>query len=340
MTLSSDLRMLTFVSRTFDVFWCVRFVSNIFEELDDTNEWFIDVDTRTLYFLPNISQPAPTTFVASQIPCIISLHGDSVAPVADVTITGITFTHTSNTFMRKYEVPSGGDWSFHRGATIFLTGTRDINIQYNRFTQVANNGILVSEWNLNTVISTNEFHWFGDHAIVVAGVSDGIDGVSNLNQPTNTVITHNLFTELGAYIKQCGATYQALSRGTEFSYNAVFNIPRAGININDGFGGGTVIHHNIMFNTVRETSDHGPINTWDRQPYLTTELDGSPQLQPKENVIYRNLLLNNYGSFYPIDHDDGSAFYHDHHNVLLYGGKKVLSHNHYFPFIDVICDFT
>ena len=39
--------------------------------------------------------------------------------------------------------------------------------------------------------------------------------------------------------------------------NVVFNIPRAGINFNDGFGGANVIHDNLLFNTCRESSDHG-----------------------------------------------------------------------------------
>ena len=36
------------------------YVANIFEELDSPNEWFLDKDTRTLYFMPNDTMP--TTF--------------------------------------------------------------------------------------------------------------------------------------------------------------------------------------------------------------------------------------------------------------------------------------
>jgi hypothetical protein len=34
---------------------------------------------------------------------------------------------------------------------------------------------------------------------------------------------------------------------------------------NDGFGGGDNITENVLFHTCRESSDHGPINSWDRQ---------------------------------------------------------------------------
>lgn len=36
----------------------------------------------------------------------------------------------------------------------------------------------------------------------------------------------------------------------------MFNGPRSGININDGFGGNNMIKKNLLFNWVRETSDH------------------------------------------------------------------------------------
>jgi hypothetical protein len=95
---------------------------------------------------------------------------------------------------------------------------------------------------------------------------------------------------------------QAISANTTLQDNVCYNGPRAGINWNDGFGGGNAIRGNLVFNQVRETGDHGPFNSvsishtvrttphlpsryahlpsryghlpstlfqWDRQPYLT-----------------------------------------------------------------------
>ena len=85
-----------------------------------------------------------------------------------------------------------------------------------------------------------------------------------------------------------------------------------------------------MFNMVRETGDHGPFNSWDRQPYLT-ELDSSdesPSLTPAESNITNNFFINNYHSTWPIDHDDGSCYYTDTYNFLVYGGyKNFLGHS-------------
>ena len=50
--------------------------------------------------------------------------------------------------------------------------------------------------------------------------------------------------------------------------------------------------------------------------------------RPLTNFVTGNLLLNNYNSLWPIDHDDGSSFYEDSYNVCIYGGfKQYLGHN-------------
>eukprot|EP01047_Picozoa_sp_COSAG01_P020345 COSAG01_NODE_1156_length_11478_cov_3.862642_9_plen_103_part_00 len=47
-----------------------------------------------------------------------------------------------------------------------------------------------------------------------------------------------------------------------------FNGPRAGINANDGFGGGDEIGHNLVFSSCRESGDHGPFK-------CATAIDGA-----------------------------------------------------------------
>lgn len=49
-----------------------------------------------------------------------------------------------------------------------------------------------------------------------------------------------------------------------------------------------------------------------------------PSLIPRLSEIHNNYLFNDYGSSFPIDHDDGSAYYRDSYNVFLYGGSKNL----------------
>jgi hypothetical protein len=65
--------------------------------------------------------------------------------------------------------------------------------------------------------------------------------------------------------------------------------------------------------------DHGPINSWDRQPYLTTVRTGEPSLQMAWRDVTRNLIIANYGGFKEVDNDDGSLFYRVHANVMFFG---------------------
>ena len=63
--------------------------------------------------------------------------------------------------------------------------------------------------------------------------------------------------------------YTYIYARTQILHNVAFNGPRAAVSFTDGFAGGHVTEGNLFFNFVRETSDHGLINSWDRQPYIT-----------------------------------------------------------------------
>lgn len=49
---------------------------------------------------------------------------------------------------------------------------------------------------------------------------------------------------------QTAPYFQALSAETTIEFNVFFNGPRAGISINDGFGGANVVRGNLIFNQV------------------------------------------------------------------------------------------
>merc|ERR1712083_892947 len=117
------------------------------------------------------------------------------------------------------------------------------------------------------------------------------------------------------------------------------NGPRAGINLNDGFGGGEEISNNLIFSTCRESGDHGPINSWDRQPYLTTVAHGSASLDMGWRNIHHNFLIDNYSPQEDVDNDDGSQFYATHDNFLVYGGRGMKNDfgghdNHHYNNVD------
>ena len=104
--------------------------------------------------------------------------------------------------------------------------------------------------------------------------------------------------------------------------NIFFNGPRAGVNFNDGFGGESLLDQNILFNTCRESGDHGPFNSWDRQVYVTKVADGVTASAVKAyDEISRNFFISNYNGQEAVDNDDGSCYYKTHDNFVSYSGN-------------------
>ena len=78
---------------------------------------------------------------------------------------------------------------------------------------------------------------------------DGTDG----EHPRFNLVLRNSAREVGLFEKQSSFYIQAKTAQSTLEGNVFFNGPRAGINANDGFGGGDEIAHNLVFST--ELSD-------------------------------------------------------------------------------------
>lgn len=89
-----------------------------------------------------------------------------------------------------------------------------------------------------------------DGVVLPAGV--GIDGTAG-QQPRGTMVLDNIVYEIGLHERQSSGWSEAKACQSTVRGNIFFNMPRAAINKNDGFGGGTLIEDNLMFNTCRES---------------------------------------------------------------------------------------
>lgn len=154
------------------------------------------------------------------------------------------------------------------------------------------------------------------------------------NQPRGTIVRSNLVHEIGLWTKQNSFYFQSEAFGNTIEANVAYNGPRAGINFDDGLGGGSTVTRNVLANFCRESSDHGPFNSWDRQVYVYDDAanGGKPTVLKRNDTISYNFMLANYHSSMAIDNDDGSAFYDTHHNVFVsassgaaYGGDSLKS---------------
>ena len=298
------------------------FIDNIFEELDAPGEWFYDEMEQKVYLFPNDTNDLPSSGSGTFLQRLLEIRGSLGNPVYNVTVANITFTQTEPTFLERYEVPSGGDWSIHRGGAVFVEGADGFTMQQCLFDSPGGNALFLSNYVRNAIIEANEFKYSGDSAIAAVGSTELIDG-TNGNQPRGTKIVNNMMREIGVYGKQTSAFFQSLTCQTEFDGNILFNGPRDGLNFDDNFGGGNVLANNLAFNMVRETQDCGPFNFFDRVPYITKVYDGTtPSLMPAMSYIHHNFVISSYHSIWPLDHDDGSCYWIDTNNFLVYGGYK------------------
>jgi hypothetical protein len=331
------------------------YVENIQEELDYPTEFFHDLEKgQLLYFHNGSGAPPPLSlppgsnatgstpaFVVPRLKELIRVDGgrNKTKPVRGVSLIGLEFRDAAPTYLEPHGMPSGGDWALQRTAAIFVQGSEDLLVDSCRFIRLDGNALMLSSYNRNATIQRSEFAWTGTTAIALWGDTEGAEGAPEGmgwdgragNQPRGTLISMNLIHELGIWEKQSSALFLAKSCETTFERNLAFNGPRAGINFNDGFGGGNNISQNLIFNFCRESGDHGPVNSWNRQVYVaglpgtagsdgdTASLsDGSLPFK-RYDAIERNLIIANYQSAQAVDTDDGSSYFDVHHNLFAYG---------------------
>lgn len=86
------------------------YVENIFEELDNPNEYYYDEDTMMLYYAPNattaegqaVKGPPTGKFEAVVNQTIVKLVGTQEHPVEDVRLEGVTFRDSAYTYMEPH----------------------------------------------------------------------------------------------------------------------------------------------------------------------------------------------------------------------------------------------
>jgi len=317
------------------------FVENVFEELDNPGEFYFDKRAGKLYLWHN-GTGAPsenTVVVAPQKQVLVNMTGTQWNPITDVNLKNIKYTASSYTYMMPHGVPSAGDWALDRYGAIFLQGTEGAQITDCQFERLDGNAVMISGYNRNATVTGSDFAYIGGNAIASWGYTNetstdpgrpgvaienapqaGVDGTDG-NHPRYNTIIGNTVREVGLYEKQSSFYVQAKTAESYIHGNVFFNGPRAGINANDGFGGGDEISYNLVFSSCRESGDHGPFNSWDRQPFLTTVRDGTPSMTMQWREIHHNFFIDNYSPQENVDNDDGSAYYKTHDNFLVYGGN-------------------
>jgi len=330
-----------------------RFVENIFEELDAPGEWFLDDQTVTLYFYPAPGLDLENATVeAVRLRHLVEFRGTSERPVQWVNLRGITFRHTTRTFMDNREPLLRSDWTVYRGGALLLTNAANCALEELFLDQVGGNAIFVNNRNRHIAIRRTHIADAGGNGVAFVGDPNavrnplfeynqrqtlaGIDltpGPKTDNYPAECVLEDSLIERTGRVEKQTAPVEISMSQDITVRHCSIYDVPRAGINISEGTWGGHVIEYNDVFDTVKETGDHGSFNSWGRDRYWelkdldpNTITSGANRELPRLDATHPIILRNNrwrcdHG--WDIDLDDGSSNYRIYNNLALNGGIKL-----------------
>ncbi|MCU0915310.1 MAG: PDZ domain-containing protein [Planctomycetes bacterium] len=330
-----------------------RMVENIFEELDAPGEWFHDTKTGTLYFYPPPGTDLATaTIEVVRLRHLVEFRGSADKPVRFLTLRGLTFRHTARTFMDNKEPLLRSDWTTYRGGAILLDGTEDCVLEDCLLDQLGGNAVFVNDYNRRLTIRGCHIVQAGANGIAFVGDPqavrnplfeysqrqslkdiDRMPGPRTDNYPADCLVEDCLIHETGRVEKQTAPVQISMSMSITVRHCSIYDVPRAGINIGDGCWGGHVIEFCDIFDTVKETGDHGSFNSWGRDRYwglkdvdLNTITLGENKSLPLLDVIKPIVLRSNrwrcdHG--WDIDLDDGSSNFEIRNNLCLNGGIKL-----------------
>lgn len=329
-----------------------RMVENIFEELDAPGEWYFNSKQSILYYYPLASEDIHTAnFEVAQLKHLIEVRGTTANPVKNIILKDLEFTLTNRTFMEHYEPLLRSDWTIYRGGAIFLEGTENCIIQNAYLHNLGGNAVFFSKYNRNSGISGCHLTQIGASAVCFVGDTGALrspsfeynefvplqkinraPGPKTSNFPSNCFVFDNLIHNIGLFEKQITGVEISMSQGITVSHNSIYEVPRAGINVSEGTWGGHIIEYNDVFDTVKETGDHGSFNSWGRDRFwhpkratMDTLVTEEPALILADamatTVIRNNRFRCDRG--WDIDLDDGSSNYRIYDNLCLNGGIKL-----------------
>jgi hypothetical protein len=242
------------------------------------------------------------------------------------------------------------DWAIYRGGAIFFNGAEGCALEDSFIDQVGGNAIFVNNYNRRVAIRGTQIAKAGASGICFVGDPqaarsplfnyyqthqlneiDRTPGPKNDNYPADCLVDDCLIHLTGRVEKQTAGVEIDLAQGITVRHCSIYDMPRSGINIGDGCWGGHVIEFCDVFDTVKETGDHGSFNSWGRDRYWRPNIGEVnawvrqvPDL-PKLDAVKPTVLANNrwrcdHG--WDIDLDDGSSFYIITNNLCLHGGIK------------------
>ena len=244
--------------------------------------------TSTLYFYPPPGVDLATaTIEAVRLRHLVEFRGTEQAPVRFVSFKGLTFRHAARTFMENKEPLVRSDWTTYRGGAHLLHGhggllARGLLHRPGRRQRRVREQLQPPRHGARLPHRQGRRQRRGLRRRPRRGARaarlerpfpdrsptlDRTPGPKTANYPADCLVDDCLIYLSGRVEKQTAPVQIELSQGITVRHCSLYDVPRAGINIGDGCWGGHVIEFCDIFDTVKETGDHGSFNSWGRDRF-------------------------------------------------------------------------
>ena len=318
-----------------------RFAENIREEMTQPGE-FVYQESEGKVYLRLV--PGDDLDTAEAVVTSVFFRMENCE---NVTMENITFRGGARTFMETREPLLRSDWTICRKGCVLIENGTDIHLDRCRFLDIGSNGVFAHGNCRNVSVKRSHFQQIGASGICFVGHPDSVrsplfeynetntpmeidrtPGPKSENYPKNCTVEDCLVEYTGTTEKQSAGVQVSMAYGITIRNSTICHVPRAGINFSEGTFGGHRIEGCDVFDTVRETGDHGSFNSWGRDRYW--HLEGADDALSRElshldmidgNVITTSRFRCDHG--WDIDLDDGSSYFTITNNLCLNGGIKL-----------------
>ncbi|MCF0059257.1 right-handed parallel beta-helix repeat-containing protein [Dyadobacter sp. CY356] len=199
----------------------IRFVENIFAELDAPGEWYFDRTFHFLYFYPRKKTDLSKAVVeVSNLKNSIELQGSAANPVRNIMLKNLHFRHNERSFMESNETVSGSDWNVYKGGAVLFNGTENCRIENCSFSDLGGNAMTLSGYNKNDTIKNCFVDHVGASAISLLGNGNTKNDVSSQVSISDNTIHHT-----GEIEKQGSAIHISNAQQVLIQDNKIYHIP-------------------------------------------------------------------------------------------------------------------